>query len=321
MEMRELGKTGDKISAIGVGCWAAGGTGWGGTNDIETTAAFYHAISLGINLFDTAPAYGFGHAERVLGEVLKTRRSEVFLATKFGLVWEQELQESIKPNLRPSSIKAECDASLLRLQTDVIDLYQCHWPLPDGKMTRTVCEDMMAALVTLRDAGKVRHFGVSNFTINQMEMCGGGKALAALQPPFSILRPAAGMELIPYCKEQGIGVLCYSPLFRGLLTGKYKGEEKFPEGDLRGKHPDYTGEKFKEICTRVQQLAPIAKAKDTTITGVSLNWVLSTPGVTVALSGTRKKEQIAEATKGQGWSLTPEEMCKISGILQDVTKA
>lgn len=319
MELRELGKTGERVSVIGVGCWAAGGTGWGGTNDIETTAAFYRAIELGINLFDTAPAYGFGHAERVLGEVLKTRRKDVFLATKFGLVWEVEEQSSIKSNIRPASIKAECDASLKRLQTDHIDLYQCHWPLPEG-MTRTLCEDMMATLDGLREKGKVRHFGVSNFSVEQMEMCGGGRTLAALQPPFSILRPAAGNELIPYCKEQKIGVLCYSPLFRGLLTGKYKGEETFPETDLRSKHADYTGESFKKICKRVQDLKPFAEKYNTTITGVSLNWVISTPGVTCALSGTRSKEQIEEAAKGQGFSLTPEERCEIAGIFKDLSK-
>ena len=320
MEYRELGQTGEKVSAIGVGCWAAGGTGWGGTDDAKTTQAFLRALELGINFFDTAPVYGFGRAERVLGEVLRTRRDEVFLATKFGLQWTVEEVEAISNNLRPESIREECDQSLKRLQTDRIDLYQCHWPLQKGKMTSVISEDMIDTLLGLRDAGKIRHIGVSNFAIKHIELCGGAAAIASLQPPFSILRPRAGKELIPYCAESKIGVVCYSPMHRGLLSGKYKGEESFPAADSRSEHPDYSGETFKAICDRVQELRSYAEAHDTTIAGVSLNWVLSAPGVTVAIAGTRSKEQIEEAARGQGWSLSAEERAEISEMFKDYAK-
>lgn len=320
MERRELGKTGVKVSAIGVGCWAAGGSSWGGSDDAKTEAAFRRAIELGIDFFDTAPAYGYGHAENLLGRVLKTDRAKIFVATKFGLVWKEEKAESVTIDISPASIRAECDASLKRLGIDRIDLYQCHWPLQGAAMTQTVCDEMMATLRTLKDQGKIRYAGVSNFTPEQIEMCGGAPSVVSVQPPLSILRPGAGLKLIPYCREHGISVLCYSPLFRGLLTGKYKGAETFPEGDTRGAHPDYSGERFRGICAAVQKLAPYAEAHKTTITGVSLNWVLSTPGVTVALAGTRSAEQITQAVAGQGWSLSPEERCQISGLFEPYAK-
>lgn len=319
MEYRELGKTGVKVSAIGVGTWAAGGRNWGGTDDAKTTEAFHHAIALGINFFDTAPVYGFGHAESVLGAALKGHRDKVFLATKFGLVWKDG-EDHPSNDISPASILSECEASLKRLQTDHIDLLQAHWPLPGEAMTQSVAEDMIAALHKLRDAGKVRYFGVSNFNIQQMLWCGGAKELVSDQPPLSILRPSSSEKLIPWCKEQGISVVCYSPLFRGLLTGKYKGNETFLPDDSRTTHPDYSGERFKGICDAAQKLQEYADKYNTTIAGVSINWVLSTPGVTVAIAGTRSKDQIDQAAKGQGWNLTPEECCKISALFKEYVK-
>lgn len=320
MQYRELGRTGEKISVIGAGTWAAGGVNWGGTDDAKTTEAFNRALDLGVNLIDTAPIYGFGHSERVLGPIVKAHRSSIFLATKFGLVWEGDQPTSATNNLRPESIRAECDASLGRLQTDRIDLYQAHWPLPGDLMTRTVAEDMMAELHGLQAAGKVRHLGVSNFTLGQMDWCGGGKGLASDQLPLSILRPGAARELMPYCKDQGMGVLCYSPLFRGLLTGKYKGDETFPESDSRAKHADYAGEPFRKICAAAQELKRYADKYDSTISGVAINWVLSAPGATSALVGLRQKMHIEQAITGQGWSLSTGEQCEISDIFKPVAK-
>lgn len=307
MEYRELGDTGEKVSVIGVGCWASGGTGWGGTDDEKTTDAFACAIDLGINLFDTAPIYGFGHAEKVLAPVLKGRRDNVFLATKFGLAWKSETMEGIYNDLSPDSIRAECDASLKRLGVDHIDLYQCHWPLQGGDMTQTVTDDMIATLHALRDAGKIRHYGVSNFSVEQIRMMGAEGKPASHQPPLSILRQAVLKEEVPYCRDNGIGVLCYSPMFRGLLTGKYDGTETYPPGDARGKHPDHTGERAVEICKRVHGMKDIADRHDATIAGVSLGWVLSTPGVTAALAGTRNRDQITEVANNSHVRLSDEE--------------
>lgn len=312
MEYRELGDTGEKVSVIGVGCWASGGTGWGGTDDTKTTDAFACAIDLGINLFDTAPIYGFGHAEKVLGPVLKNRRDRVFLATKFGLKWKAEEASAIYNDLAPESVKAECDASLKRLGVDHIDLYQCHWPLQGGAMTRTVTDDMIATLHALRDAGKIRYYGVSNFSVEQIGMMGTDEKPASNQPPLNILRQAVLKEEVPYCKDNGIGVLCYSPMFRGLLTGKYNGDETFPPGDARGKHPDHTGERGVEICKRVRGMKDIAEKHDATIAGVSLGWVLSTPGVTAALAGTRSKEQITEVANNAHVRLGDDERAEIT---------
>lgn len=319
MEFRQLGRDGDRVSVIGVGTWAAGGRNWGGTDDEKTADAFrYAADELEINFFDTAPVYGFGHAERVLGEALESRRDSIFLATKFGLEFDEENHDApVTNNLRPESVRAECEGSLRRLRTEVIDLYQAHWPLPGDAMTRTVCEDMISALESLRTEGKIRFFGVSNFSVEQMEWCGGPKTLTSLQPPLSILRPAASEALVPWCRENGIGVVCYSPLFRGLLTGKYKGTESFPEGDSRAAHPDYKGDQFKGICAAAARLAPLAERHETTIAGISLNWVLSQPGVTVAIAGTRSRDQIAGAARGQGFALSPAEVAEINDIFKD----
>ena len=180
MEFRELGKCGAKVSAIGVGCWAAGGTFWGGTDDAKTADAFGRALDLGANLFDTAPAYGFGHSERLLAPFLKKHRDRIFLATKFGLVWTEEKVESITNSIAPKSIKAECDASLKRLGADVIDLYQCHWPLPGDAMTRTVSEDMMAALHSLvvRD-GRVERIPTTELVVGDLVVLQEGDAVGA----------------------------------------------------------------------------------------------------------------------------------------------
>jgi aryl-alcohol dehydrogenase-like predicted oxidoreductase len=320
LEYRELGDTGEKVSVIGVGCWAAGGYGWGGADDAQSTEAFAAAIDLGINLFDTAPIYGFGHAERVLAPVLKGRRDRVFLATKFGLAWREENAKGIYNDLKPQSIRAECDASLTRLGVDHIDLYQCHWPLQNGAMTQTVTDDMVATLHALRDAGKIRYWGVSNFSVEQIERMGAGGKPASHQPPLSILRPKASFEEIPWCADKRIGVLCYSPMFRGLLTGKYRGDEVFPEGDGRRNHPDHTGERFRDICNRVQTLRDVADRHNTTIAGVALGWVLSTPGVTVALAGTRNRDQITEVAQNAHCRLSAEEREEITARFGDYVR-
>ncbi len=335
MEYRELGKTGEKVSAIGLGCWAAGGTNWGGTDDVATSEAFQFALDEGANFIDTAPVYGFGHAERVLGKAIEGRRDGCFLATKFGVRLQGDPPTRGYNDLSPDSIRIECDDSLRRLRTDRIDLYQAHWPLPGEVMTQTVTEDMIATLAALRDAGKIRFYGVSNFSVEQLEWCrqgdnaigGGGVSgtasefgLASLQPALSILRPGAASELIPWCHRHGVGVVCYSPLFRGLLTGKYTGAESFAEGDSRRDHPDYQGEAFAAICKRVALLGRFAESHGTSIAGVALNWVLSTPGVTVAIAGTRSREQFAGALAGQGWALDGAEYEEIEALFADVAK-
>ncbi len=312
MEYRELGNTGEKVSVIGVGGSASGGLGWGGTDDTQTTDAFACAIDLGINLFDTAAIYGFGHAEQVLGRVIRNRRDRVFLATKFGLTWKAKEVSAIHRDLSPDSIEAECDASLSRLGVEHIDLYQCHWPLQGGAMTQTVTDDMIATLIALRDAGKIRYFGVSNFSLEQLQMMNGEGKPASSQPQLSILRQVSTKEEIPYCAENAMGVLCYSPMFRGLLSGKYKGDESYPPGDVRGRHPDHTGERGIEICKRVHGLQDLAEKHDTTIAGVSLGWVLSTPGVTAALAGTRNRDQITEVANNAHCRLSDDERADIT---------
>jgi len=308
MEYRQLGTTDLTVSEIGFGGWAMGKLFWGDdVQDSETTAAIHRALDLGLTLFDTAPVYGDGHSECVLGAALGAHRAEVVVATKCGRV--RNAEGKLYNDSRPESIRGECEQSLRNLQTDVIDLYQVHWP--DEQVP---FEDTMAALMALRDEGKIRHIGCSNFTVPMMRRMMAAGELASLQPPYSLLRRGIEDEILPFCREQGLGVLCYSPLQRGLLTGKYRPGATFPETDSRSRDPLFGEEKLARIAAAVDEMAAMASAYGRTPGQMAVAWVLNQPGVSVALWGAKRPEQIEECAGAAGWKLTAEETTRLEEL-------
>lgn len=312
MPTRPLGNTGLVVSEIGFGGWAMGKWFWGDdVQDDETTAAIHRALDLGITLFDTAPVYGDGHSECVMGQALGARRQDIVLATKCGRVRDPE--GKLYNDSRPESIRRECEQSLVNLRTDVIDLYQVHWP--DEQVP---FEDTMAALMALRDAGKIRHIGCSNFTVPMMERMLGAGELVSLQPPYSLLRRGLEAEILPFCRAQRLAVLCYSPLQRGLLTGKYRPGARFPETDSRSRDPLFGDEKLGQIGAAVEEMAQLAASYGKTPGQMAVAWVLSQPGVTVALWGAKRPDQIEECAGAAGWTLTEDERGKLAGLFAGI---
>ena len=240
MQTRRVGGSSLEFTPIGLGTWAHGGAGWkfgwGDQEDEDSTRVIHEAIDLGINWIDTAAIYGHGHAEEVLGKALAGNRDKVLVATKCGRVWEGDSRE-IGKCLRKKSVIAECDASLRRLKIEHIDLYQIHWPEPEEEI-----EEGWDAVACLIDQGKVRFGGLSNFNAEQIRRVEPIHPITTLQPPYSMLRRDIEAEVLPYCRERNIGVLAYSPMQAGLLTGKFTKErvESLPENDWRKRAPFFT---------------------------------------------------------------------------------
>ena len=316
MQYRALGNSGLEISTLALGGWAFGATleTWGPVDDNESIAAIQEALDCGITLIDTAPIYGLGHSEEIIGKALRGRRHEAILATKCGLTFPTSKKEPPRRSLEPESIVRECEASLRRLGTDVIDLYQCHWHDPD-----TPIEATMSALVTLREQGKIRALGLSNFSGELLaEACACGP-VHALQPPFSALQSRAAGDLIPYCLEHGIAVLPYSPLAKGLLTGKFTAESEFQ--DVRSRDPDFVGDRYRRNLEVVAQLAAIAQQYEKTVGQLALNWLMDYPGVTAPIFGAKRTSQVRENAGAAGWSLSTEDRARIDRIVKEAQRA
>ena len=240
METRRLGNSDLEITRIGFGAWAIGGSGWafawGTQDDRDSISAIHAALDAGINWIDTAPVYGLGHSEEVVAQALAGRAEKPFVFTKCERTWNEK-REIVK-SLKADSIRRECEASLRRLNVDVIDLYQMHWPEPEEDI-----EEGWATLVRLKEEGKVRWIGVSNFNVAQMERIAKIAPITSLQPPYSLVNPAAGTEILPYCGRNNIGVIVYSPMGSGLLTGKMTRERiaAMPPDDWRTRNPRFAG--------------------------------------------------------------------------------
>jgi len=302
METRKLGKYGPEVSAIGFGAWAMGGRGWGHVDDEQTMAAVRRSLDLGSTFVDTAEVYGDGHSEELIGQALQGRRQEVFLATKVGGF-----------DLSRKHIMEAIDNSLRRLGTDHVDLYQLHWPDP-----KTPVEESMQAMDDLVQAGKVRYVGVSNFDVPMLRACLTVRHVDSLQPVYSMLNRGIEQELLPFCQEQGIGVVVYSPMAKGLLTGKYRPDSTFAEGDVRHDDPQFQGQRFRQNLQLVDRLRDVARAHDVTVAQVALNWTLLHPAVTVAIAGAKDARQVEENVGGQGWQFSPAEVHQMQGWLADL---
>ncbi len=319
MEYRTLGNSGLKLSAIGFGCWAMGG-GWGQTDDIESIAAVRRALDFGINFFDTADIYGFGHSEKVLAEALGSRRKDVVVATKVGLAWDEHgcmFRSSTRHH-----IMMAVEASLKRLKTDYIDLYQVHWP-----DYHTPFEITMKAMDDLVKSGKVRYIGVSNFTAKQLKECMEIRPIHSLQPPYNILMRGAEKDLFPFCRKKGIGIVAYGPLAYGLLTGKFTKDTKFPQNDWRSGElfPDpgdwqphinlFHGIQFRRNLKIVEKLKKISNRYAKTVGQLAISWVLSNPAITSAIVGAKRPSQLEENIGSAYLKLTKKDLSEIDEIL------
>lgn len=322
MQRQQLGYTDLKLTTVGLGTWAMGGPwqfGWGPQDDDEAIAAILTALEEGINWIDTAPVYGCGHSEELVGKALKGSRSagaetsqKPFIATKCGLLWNDK-REKVSC-LKGESIREECHASLKRISVEVIDLYQMHWPEPEEDV-----EQAWEEMARLAEEGKVRYIGVSNFNVEQIKCIQEIAPVASLQPPYNMLHREVEDELLGYCAENNIGVVVYSPMCRGLLTGKFSQERLagLPLDDHRRRKPDFHDPQFTATLQLVDQLRPIAERSGRTLAQLAISWVLRRSEVTAAIVGARRPEQIAETAAASDWTLAQEETQEIEQLLAE----
>jgi aryl-alcohol dehydrogenase-like predicted oxidoreductase len=297
MEYRKLGSSDLNVSVIGYGAWGIGGAPfWSSEGDNVSIKSIQKAYDVGINFFDTAPVYGFGLSERLIGKALKPVRDKVVLATKCGLRWEKEQLGSISKLASRESILEEIDQSLERLDTDYIDLYQVHWP--DGK---TPHEETMGTLLEIQKQGKIRHIGVSNYSVEQMQECLKTGPLVSLQPEYSLLQRSIEKETVPFCLIHNIGIIAYSPLASGVLTGKYDKDTKFKDWRSKGIIGEFTGEAFVKNIEKVEKFKKVAESQKRTCAQMAVNWVIHQPGVASALVGVKNDRQVEENLKSVGW--------------------
>lgn len=304
MRKRQLGTSDLHVSVVGFGSWAAGGDYWGSVDDGESIRAIQTAIDHGVNLIDTAPAYGSGHSEEVVGRAIAGRRDEVIVATKVGILRDGG---GFQRSLKPDSIRREVEDSLRRLNVDVIDLYQIHWP--DSK---TPIEDTVAELQRLQQAGKFRYLGVSNFKPSLMDAVRREMQPASLQPPYSLLDRKIESHILPYCREHSIGTLGYGTLAAGILTGKFREIPTFAPGDDRASFYNLFREPlWTPIQRLVDVLREIAHERDRPVAQVAINWAAREDGVTCTLVGARNSEQALSNAAAGEWELTAEEIRRI----------
>jgi aryl-alcohol dehydrogenase-like predicted oxidoreductase len=312
----KFGKTGMEITPIGFGAWAIGGGGWaaawGPQDDDEAVGAIRRAVELGVNWVDTAAVYGLGHSEELVAQALKSvpESERPYVFTKCSLVWDGG--GDISNVLEKNSVKRECEESLRRLQTDVIDLYQIHWPRPDEYI-----EEGWEALAELKDEGKVRHIGVSNFDVSQMERIGEIAPVETLQPPYNMLNRGVEEEILPYCGENDIGVIVYSPMRSGLLTGKMTPERvaNLPSDDWRRNAQDFQEPRLSRNLELVELLEEIGADHGLSPGEVAIAWTLRHPAVTAAIVGGRRPDQVDGIIGAAELRLSKDELDRLESFL------
>ena len=320
MRYRTIGQSGIQASVVGFGAWAIGGWLWGGTDEADAIAAIQTAIDAGITLIDTAPAYGFGLSEQIVGKAIAGRRDRVVLATKCGLVWDttegtpfgKGQGKEIHRFLGPDSIRCEVNESLRRLGTDHIDLYQTHW-----QDSTTPIEEAMAALLDLKQQGKIRAIGVSNATVEQMDEYRKVGPLDSDQERYSMLDRSIESDRLPYCREHGIAMLAYSPLGQGLLTGKIGLDREFTGDDLRLNNPRFDAETRRKVAAMLQEYKPIAEAHNLTFAQLAIAWTVAQPGLTFALVGARNPAQASENAGAGDAVLNDRELTEMDSIINE----
>jgi aryl-alcohol dehydrogenase-like predicted oxidoreductase len=321
MKTRKLGWTDLNLTTIGLGTWAIGGGdwtwGWGPQDDEESVAAIILASEKGINWIDTAPAYGLGHSEEIVGKALKKLPRRPIVATKCGIEWDNNRKSTHE--LKGESIRREVEASLKRLGVDVIDLYQIHWPEPDSEL-----EPAWQQIANMVKEGKVRYAGVCNCSIEQMKRIQPIHPVASLQPPYSMIeRGAEDSGLLDYCREHNIGVVAYSPMQKGLLTGKFNKQrvQELPAEDHRRNDPNFQEPRLTANLDLVKKLTILAKMHGKTPAQIAIAWVLRRPELTAAIVGARRPSQVEETVLAGDLELSPEDINAIDGLLIKYRKA
>jgi myo-inositol catabolism protein IolS len=304
MQYRKLGKSDLNISEITLGCWVMGGDYWGGTEDDDSIKAIRTALNEGINFFDTAELYGKGHSEKVLGKALKERRKEVCISTK---VWTNHMKKD--------QVIQACEDSLKRLETDYIDVYFIHYPVEDVPI-----EETMESMLRLKEQGKIRVIGLSNFSLSQMEEVLKIGRIDVIQPCYSMLWRYIDEDIIPFCIENQIGIIPYSPLAQGILTGKFNKDSQFKEGDGRKRAPLFQPQWFGKALTVADGLRSYAEKYNRTQAQVAINWTNYRPGITSAIVGARNEKQARENAGAVGWQLCQEDWDKLNELSLSFTQ-
>ncbi len=316
MKNRKLGNSDMEITAVGFGSWAVGGSGWvygwGEQDDQQSIEAIHQALDSGMNWIDTAPVYGLGHSEEVVARAVKGYSgTKPYVFTKCSMVWNEKRE--VSNSLKKDSIRKECEASLRRLQTDAIDLYQVHWPNPDEEI-----EEGWTELARLKEEGKIRWIGVSNFNVDQMRRAQAIAPITSLQPPYSMLRRGIEADILPFTEEQGIGVIVYSPMLSGMLTGGMTKERAaaLPADDWRSRNPEFQEPKLSRNLELVNLLKLIGDRHDKSVPAVAVAWVLRHPAVTGAIVGGRSAAQVKGVSEALGFQLTREEVTEIEDFIE-----
>jgi aryl-alcohol dehydrogenase-like predicted oxidoreductase len=309
MEQIEFVKSDLITSRIGLGTWAMGGWMWGGTDEAQSIATIRSAIDRGVTLIDTAPVYGFGRSEEIVGKALEgSLRHDVTIATKVGLAWKDG---TVYRDSRPARIRQEIEDSLRRLRTDVIDLYQVHWPDFETPIAETA-----QTMGDLRREGKIRAIGVSNFSPTQMRMFGADAQLDAVQPPYNLFERAIEADVLPYAVGAGLAILSYGALCRGLLSGRMTLETKFDGDDLRKVDPKFQDKRFRQYLAAVGELKKLARERfGKSVLALAVRWVLDR-GPTIALWGARHPGQLDPITDIEGWHIDAATKHDIDAILK-----
>lgn len=315
MQTRQLGTSDMQITTVGFGAWAIGGGdwafGWGAQDDAASIAAIHRALDRGVNWIDTAAVYGLGHSEEIVGRAVKGRADKPYIFTKCARRWDAS--RKIYKSLKADSVREECENSLRRLEVDAIDLYQVHWPEPDEEI-----EEGWEALARLKDEGKVRFIGVSNFSVAQMERAQRIAPITSLQPPYSLIRRGVEDEILPFCRANSIGVIAYSPMQSGLLTGAMTPERvaAFPADDWRRNNPEFKQPRLSRNLELAQLLAHIGERHGASAGAIAIAWVLSNPAVTAAIVGARSPEQVDGTVGAMDQGLAASDLARIDAFVR-----
>ena len=328
MEHRKLGKSGLELPVVTFGAWAIGGLFWGGNEDKEGIEAIQAAVDHGIDAIDTAPVYGCGHSEQLVGQAVAGRRAKVKLLTKCGLRWEENeggefyftlehtpsgTPVTVYKNVTAKSILTECEQSLKRLRTDYIDLYQVHWPSKTA-----AAEETMGALNKLKEQGKIREIGVSNYNSHQLRDALKYAAVVSDQVKYNLLERDIERDELPACRQRGVGVIAYSPMAMGLLTGKVTEDRELAASDIRSTNPLFSTANRRKVLDALEKIRPIAETNEAGFAPLAVAWVLAQPGVTTALVGARNARQAAENVEAANIKLSKQEVDRIRQVFTEL---